>query len=132
MLKFHEIRSKLIAPLFLLIGLLPLAGKLPAQGLPEGDPQELGFSPARLERVDELITSAIEDEVIAGAVALIARHGQVALLESYGMADADDAEPAPGHVGSPARALTAAAASALPPRRPVSYTHLTLPTNREV
>ena len=93
MIKFHETRSKLIAPLFLLIGLLLLAGKLTAQGLPEGDPQELGFSPARLERVDELITSAIADEVIAGAVALIARHGQVALLESYGMADADDAEP---------------------------------------
>ena len=83
MLKFHETRSKLIAPLFLLIGLLLLAGKLTAQGLPEGDPQELGFSPARLERVDELITGAIEDEIISGAVALIARHGQMALLEHF-------------------------------------------------
>ena len=44
----------------LLGGLVLLAGPLPAQGLPEGDPEELGLSPTRLQRLDNLITTAID------------------------------------------------------------------------
>ena len=93
MLTHRQTRSGLIATLVVPLTFLIFTGELAAQGLPEGDPRELGFSPARLQRVDELITGAVEDEVIAGAVALIARRGQVAFLESYGMADTDDGEP---------------------------------------
>jgi CubicO group peptidase (beta-lactamase class C family) len=64
-----------------------------AQGLPLGDPEMLGISPERLERVDAMIESAVEDETISGAVALIARRGRVAYLEAIGMADIDDREP---------------------------------------
>lgn len=64
-----------------------------AQGLPRGDPGALGFSPARLQRVDELMTDVIEREELAGAVVLVARRGQIAYLESFGMADIDDREP---------------------------------------
>ena len=63
-----------------------------AQGLPEGDPQALGFSAARLQRVENLVTDAIEKNEIAGAVALIARHGSIAFLKPFGMADIDDDE----------------------------------------
>lgn len=82
------------ARLCVIVLLGPAAAQLAAaQGLPVGQPESLGLSSARLERVDALIENAIEQEEIAGAVALIARHGQVAYLRSIGMADIDDGEP---------------------------------------
>ena len=72
--------------------LLLLVEPLAAQGLPEGDPDELGLSSARLQRIEQLISTAIDNEEIAGAVALVARHGRVAFLEAFGMADIDDRE----------------------------------------
>nr|NIW24718.1 serine hydrolase [Gammaproteobacteria bacterium] len=63
------------------------------QGLPTADPETVGLSSERLERIETLIESAIDAEDIAGAVALVARRGRVAYLESVGMADIDDGEP---------------------------------------
>lgn len=63
-----------------------------AQGLPDADPAAVGFSAERLGRVDALVEGAIADDQIAGAVALIARDGQIAHLSAYGMADIDDGE----------------------------------------
>lgn len=64
-----------------------------AQGLPTADPATVGFSAERLGRVDALVESAVADDQIAGAVALIARDGHVAHYSAYGMADIDDGEP---------------------------------------
>ncbi len=69
------------------------APPLAAQGLPRGDPAALGLSAERLQRIDAMIERAIEDEDIVGAVALVARHGQVAHVAAIGMADVDDREP---------------------------------------
>ena len=63
-----------------------------AQGLPTADPEAVGFSAERLGRVDALVEEAIADDQIAGAVALIAREGQIAHFSAYGMADIDDGE----------------------------------------
>ena len=63
-----------------------------AQGLPMADPEAVGFSAERLGRVDALVEGAIADDQIAGAVALIARDGQIAHFSAYGMADIDDGE----------------------------------------
>ena len=63
-----------------------------AQGLPTADPEAVGFSAERLGRVDALVEEAIADDQIAGAVALIARDGQIAHFSAYGMADIDDGE----------------------------------------
>ena len=72
---------------------IELAEPLAAQGLLEGDPDELGLSSARLERIDGLISAAIDDEEIVGAVALVARRGRVAYGKAFGMADSNDSEP---------------------------------------
>ena len=64
-----------------------------AQGLPTADPATVGFSAERLGRIDALVESAVADDQIAGAVALIARDGRVAHFSAYGMADIDDGEP---------------------------------------
>jgi len=73
--------------------LIFLAGISCGQGLPEGDPQALGFSAARLHRVEKIVAGAVEKGEIAGAVALVARRGEVAFLQSFGMADIDDRKP---------------------------------------
>lgn len=56
-------------------------------------PEHVGLSSARLERVDELVERSIEAGEIAGAVALVARHGRIAHLRAYGVADLDSRAP---------------------------------------
>jgi len=44
----------------------------------------MGFSTERLKRLDTLIRQAVDDRQYGGAVVLLARHGKVVHLESYG------------------------------------------------
>ncbi|MGC9997911.1 MAG: serine hydrolase domain-containing protein [Terriglobia bacterium] len=50
-------------------------------------PDDVGLSSARLERIDGAIEQSINDGRIAGAVALVARHGKIAYFKAFGMAD---------------------------------------------
>ena len=58
-----------------------------AQGLPAGAPASLGFSPARLARIDTLLQSYVTQGRTPGVVAIVARRGQVAWSGAFGMAD---------------------------------------------
>jgi CubicO group peptidase (beta-lactamase class C family) len=49
--------------------------------------EELGFSDARLRRIDALVASFIERDVIAGAVTVVARQGQLVHLRAHGHMD---------------------------------------------
>ena len=91
----NRIRSRLTTTRLMILSacLALLASTSYAQGLPEGDPQALGFSTARLHRVENIVAGAVAREEIAGAVALIARRGEIAYLQTFGMADIDDQEP---------------------------------------
>jgi CubicO group peptidase (beta-lactamase class C family) len=53
----------------------------------EGDPSEVGMSDERLERIDDMLIEAIDEGQIPGAVALIARDGQIVYHKAFGMAD---------------------------------------------
>lgn len=53
----------------------------------------LGLSSERLQRIGNTIEKSIADERIAGAVALVARHGQVAYLKGFGMMDKEAQKP---------------------------------------
>jgi len=53
----------------------------------EGEPAEVGMSDERLERIDDMLIEVIEKGQIPGAVALIARDGQVIYYKAFGMAD---------------------------------------------
>lgn len=87
-------RVRVSAGRFSLALLSALAGQLAlGQGLPTSAPEVVGLSSERLERIEALIERSIDAEDIAGAVALVARRGRVAYLESVGMADIDDREP---------------------------------------
>ena len=48
-----------------------------AEDLPMASPESVGMSSERLARVDEYFQRFIDDDQIAGAVALVARHGKV-------------------------------------------------------
>ena len=46
-----------------------------------------GMSPERLTRIDDVLNRAIKENVIPGAVALIARNGKIVYYKAFGMAD---------------------------------------------
>jgi CubicO group peptidase (beta-lactamase class C family) len=56
-------------------------------------PEEVGLSSERLDRIRELIDRQIEQGLVTGAVALVARRGRVAYLESRGMSDVEAKKP---------------------------------------
>lgn len=55
-----------------------------AQSLPRANPEELGFSTERLERLTRTFQKYVDDQKLGGAVVLVARHGKVAYFESFG------------------------------------------------
>ena len=64
-----------------------------AQAMEPVEPGKAGFVPGRLDRVDQVVMEAIDDGEIAGAVALIARNGQIVYHKSFGYADIDSETP---------------------------------------
>ena len=56
-------------------------------------PEQVGLSPGRLQRIDRLFEAYVERGVIAGAVTLIGRGGQVAHLAAHGRMDLESARP---------------------------------------
>jgi len=56
-------------------------------------PEEVGLSSERLERIGSAIQGSINDGRLAGAVALVARHGKIAYFKAFGMADRDARKP---------------------------------------
>lgn len=57
------------------------------------EPENLGLSSERLDRIDESIQKDIDEERIAGAVALVARHGETAYFKPFGMSDREAQRP---------------------------------------
>ena len=52
-------------------------------------PEEVGLSSARLGNIGKMIQGQIEQNKMAGAVVLVARHGKIAYFETFGRADTD-------------------------------------------
>jgi CubicO group peptidase (beta-lactamase class C family) len=73
--------------------LLTTTGALASDDLPRARPEEVGFSPERLHRVDEVIRRHIDDRRIAGAVTLVARKGRVVHFEAQGVMDLESKRP---------------------------------------
>ena len=75
--------------LFLSLLVASLQGAEPA----DIDPEGLGFSSTRLDRVSEFVDREIKEGRLAGAVAIIARHGEIVHFESAGRYGLDDDRP---------------------------------------
>jgi CubicO group peptidase (beta-lactamase class C family) len=63
------------------------------QELSRAVPEQVGLSSARLERLTVLLDKYVEEERLAGAVALVARRGRVAYLEAFGHRDREAGDP---------------------------------------
>lgn len=74
----------------------------------------LGFDPARLQRLDAVVQTKIDQGRLAGAVVYIARDGEVARLEAYGLQDIEQKVPmrtdAIFRIASMSKAVTTVAA----------------------
>ncbi|MBT6056576.1 MAG: beta-lactamase family protein [Gammaproteobacteria bacterium] len=74
--------------------LLILASNTAWAQFTESDPLDsAGFSQERLGRIDSVINAEIAKGKIPGAVALVARNGQLAYFKSFGFADIDAQTP---------------------------------------
>lgn len=60
-----------------------------AKPVKEVKPESVGLSSKRIERLDNLIQKHVDENKIAGAVVLLARHGKVASIKPFGLADID-------------------------------------------
>ncbi len=82
--------------LTLLIALVPSAL---GRGLPKASPKSVGLSQERLDRITALMQKHVDDKLLAGVVALVAREGKVAYRQSVGMQDREkQVEMNPGTV----------------------------------
>ncbi|UBM58028.1 beta-lactamase family protein [Marinilongibacter aquaticus] len=52
-------------------------------------PAAVGVSASRLDRIDQLIQRAMEDNVIPGAVAMICRNGKIVYYKAFGKSDVE-------------------------------------------
>jgi CubicO group peptidase (beta-lactamase class C family) len=57
------------------------------------EPEAVGLSTERLSRIDKVMERHIAQQKIAGGVTLLARHGKVAHLGTYGMMDVETGKP---------------------------------------
>ena len=73
--------------------LLVLAVSAFSQDLPMVEPEAVGLSTERLSRLDKVMEAYVEQQKIAGGVTLIARHGKIAHLGTYGMMDVEAGKP---------------------------------------
>ncbi|WP_440998071.1 serine hydrolase domain-containing protein [Arhodomonas sp. SL1] len=66
-----------------------------AQALPTADPESVGFSEQRLERMTEAFQREIDEDRLPGAVVMIAREGKLVYSETFGAQDPDGNEAMP-------------------------------------
>ena len=64
-----------------------------SQELPTTQPDTVGLSSARLQRIAGAVQRSIDEHRIAGAVSMVVRHGQVAWLDARGLADREAGTP---------------------------------------
>lgn len=72
-----------------------VCGPLFAQSLRPAQPEDVGLSSERLERLSAVLQDYVGAGRIPGAVALVARDGQVAYLEAFGHRDREALSPMP-------------------------------------
>jgi CubicO group peptidase (beta-lactamase class C family) len=65
------------------------------RSLPTVEPDKVGLSPERLQRIGEVFQQEIDQGKLPGAIVLIARNGEVAYYESFGVRDPESSAPMP-------------------------------------
>ena len=64
-----------------------------AQELPRTQPEDVGLSAPRLQRLTNALQGYVDDGQLAGSVAIVVRRGKVAYLEAFGHRDREAGSP---------------------------------------
>lgn len=83
-------RVRVYTPVVLAI--LPVVSAF-AQGLPRARPEDVGLSSARLQRIAPALQAWVDSGKVAGAIAVVARHGKIAFVSSAGSLDPEHGRP---------------------------------------
>ncbi len=83
---------KISQPQSIFLPLLLLALALPATAQTTTDPESVGLSESRLDRIADLVDRYIVDDQIAGAITVVARHGETAYFKTQGVMDIEARE----------------------------------------
>ena len=78
---------RMLAQLTVPVALALFTTVVSAQPLPRAEPEAVGLSGERLERIGRALRAEIEKGKFPGAVALVARKGRIAYYESFGVRD---------------------------------------------
>lgn len=73
----------------ILLALALLTRPAAAEDITAVNPETVGLSSSRLERVSNFMRATVDEKKMAGAVVLIARKGKIAYFEPFGQADID-------------------------------------------
>ena len=80
-------------------------------------PEEAGMSSEKLTKVDSAMNESVEQQLIAGGIVIVARHGKIVHFKSYGQRDIAAAKPMENdtivRIFSMSKAITTAAAMML-------------------
>lgn len=99
--------------LAILVLLFTFTASLIAADLPRVRPEIVGLSSERLARIGELMQRYVDEGRLGGAVALVAREGKVAYLQSFGKLGPKTDTPMPANaifrIASQTKAVTTAA-----------------------
>jgi len=111
--------TSLVLPVVLAVVLSPYSSHAQTRSgqrsrpLAEASPSRAGMSEARLARIGNMIETAIEEDRIPGAVALVARDGRIVYHEAFGLADNASGRPLKKddifRIASQTKAITATA-----------------------
>lgn len=85
--------NKLLAAIALTAFSVMSFAQTPPSGLPMAEPESVGMSAERLERIDAFTQRYIDNEMVAGTVTLVARRGKVVHFSAQGMKDVERNQP---------------------------------------
>lgn len=85
-------RSIFTAILFTLLATLQTE-LVPGAELPESRPEDVGFDPAKLAEISNVMKNLVDSGQVAGLTTIVARRGKVAFFESTGKADVATERP---------------------------------------
>ncbi|HEV7715527.1 MAG TPA: serine hydrolase domain-containing protein, partial [Steroidobacteraceae bacterium] len=86
-------RAARSASIFLLLLCAATVNAAPPDPLPRAQPEDVGLSSARLERITAVLKSYADNGKVAGSVALVARRGKLVYFEAAGQRDREAHSP---------------------------------------
>ncbi|WP_419255642.1 serine hydrolase domain-containing protein [Caulobacter sp. ErkDOM-YI] len=90
-----RLRRKAIAFVAGLLGCAAAVGGASAGPLPSVLPEAVGFSSPKLKKLDEAMQAMVDTGQVAGAVTLLARHGQIVSASTFGKRGLESGEAMP-------------------------------------